>query len=581
MSLVRFALLTMPVLVAAQQPGLVSSPSNQPQPVNSQPAGTQPTKPEDRCSIEGQVINAVTGEPVKKAHISVSGIGGSNNMGGLNNSSYGAVTDAGGRFAIQDLEAGVYHMAAERNGFTGAQYGTRGPERPGTPLTLSPGQHTRDIVLRLVPHGVLAGRVLDEDGEPVQGVQVNVLRYRFFRGKRQLAPSGGSGTDDLGEYRIFGLAPGKYYLSATYRRWNMTMAQDRTPGGAPEEGYAPTYFPGTSDPAGAVAIEVAAGAVLSGTDLTLRKTRTVRIRGHVANVTGEGLPGHTMLWLLPRNTMFGGFFSRSMAQAMRNQGGAFEFRGIAPGAYLLMAQWSDEGKGYAVRQPLDVGNNNVDEVTILLAPGMEIKGQVHSEGPGDVNLGSLRINLEPKDTALGGRPGAQANDNGSFIVENVSADTYWANVYGLPATFYVKSIRMGDAEGLESGLEISQGAAGILEITINGNGGQVDGGVADPKQQPAAGAVVALVPDAPHRDQLMLFKTAVTDGMGHFSLKGIAPGEYKLFAWAEIEGGAYQDPEFLKPYEDQGQAVTIREGSHETAQLKVLSAADTPKSAGK
>jgi hypothetical protein len=74
----------------------------------------------------------------------------------------------------------------------------------------------------------------------------------------------------------------------------------------------------------------------------------------------------------------------------------------------------------------------------------------------------------------------------------------------------------------------------------------------------------------------MLFKTTVTDTTGHFSITGVAPGEYKLFAWEQIEEGAYQDPEFLKPYENQGQAVAIREGSRETAQLKVISSADAP-----
>jgi len=576
----RFALIALPVLVAAQQPGVVGSSSNRPQSANSQPGTTQPTQPKDLCSIEGQVMNSLTGEPVRKAHISVNGMG-SPTARGANPSTYGAVTDAGGRFTIQDIEPGTYFMGAERNGFINGQSGGWGRGQPATSLTLNPGQHTTDIVFRLVPHGVITGRVLDEDGEPVQYVQVNVLRYRFFRGKRQLVPSGGSSTDDLGDYRIFGLAPGKYYLSANYRRWNAMMAQDRTPGNAPEEGYAPTYFPGTTDPAGAVAIEVPAGGILGGTDLTLRKIRTVRIRGRVANVTGDGLPSHTMLRLLPRNSAFGGFYAQAFTQALRNRGGTFEFRGVAPGAYLVWAQWSDEGQGYTVSQPVDVGNNNLDDVTVLLAPGVELKGQVRNEGPGDVNLGSLNIHLESKEMVQRGGQGGKVNDDGTLAIQNVSADHYWVNVYGLPPAFYLKSVRLGDADALESGLDTSRGAAGTLEITISGNGGQIEGSAADSKQKPASGAVVSLVPDVPRRERLMLFKTTATDTTGHFSITGIAPGEYKLFAWQQIEDGAYQDPEFLKPYENQGQAITIREGSRETAQLKVISVADAPpKSAG-
>jgi len=573
----RFALIALPFLVAAQQTGVVGSTSNQPQPANS-PANAEPTPPKDLCSIEGQVLNSLTGEPVRKTHITLQGMGSTNGRGP---STHGGITDAGGRFAIQDVEPGNYFMTAERNGFTNGQSGGRGRDQSSTSVTLNPGQHISDIVLKLVPHGVIIGRVLDEDGEPVQGVQISVLHNQFVRGRRELTPSGVSGTDDLGEYRIFGLAPGKYYLSATYRRWNMMMAQDRMPGGAPEEGYAPTYFPGTTDPAGAVAIEVSAGSVLAGTDVTLRKIHTVRIRGRVANPAGDGLPSHTMLRLMPRNSRFGGFYSQMWTQALRNRGGTFEFRGIAPGAYLVWAQWSDEGQGYTVSQSVDVGNNNLDDVTVLLSPGVELKGQVRSEGSGDVKLGSLHISLEAKETQQRGGRGAQTNDDGTFDLQNVSADRYWVNVYGLPQSFYVKSIRMGDADALESGLDTTQGAAGTLEINVSGNGGQIEGSAADSKQKPAPGALVALVPDPPRRERLMLYKAAVADPTGHFTIPGIAPGEYKLYAWEQIEDGAYQDPEFLKLYENQGQAVTIREGSRETAQLKVIAVTDAPpKNAG-
>src|SRR5713101_2297863 len=178
----RFALIALPVLVAAQQPGVVGSSSNQPQPANSQ---TQLPQPKDLCSIEGQVMNALTGEPVRKAYVSLNGMGSPNSRGSAGPLTYGAVTDAGGRFAIQDIEPGSYSVAAERNGFTDGQSPGWGGGRRVPTVTLNPGQHTSDIVFKMVPHGVITGRVLDEDGEPVQNVQVNALRYRFYRGKRQ------------------------------------------------------------------------------------------------------------------------------------------------------------------------------------------------------------------------------------------------------------------------------------------------------------------------------------------------------------------------------------------------------------
>jgi hypothetical protein len=569
----RFALAAVPLLLAAQQAVVTSQ-----QPGTEQPEGAtqQPTKPEDKCSVEGQVRSAITGDPLRKAHVTLNRIGGAG-MRSRNSADYGTTTDAGGHFLIQDIEPGTYQMDASRNGYVALAYGATKPEGPSTPLSLSPGRHTRDIVFRLTPNGVITGRVLDEDGEPMQGANITAMRFHTMRGKRQLMPAGVSGSDDLGEYRVFGLAPGKYYLSATYRKQNMmTPAQDNTPGGTPDEDYAPTYFPGTSDPTGAAPIDVAAGTVLSGIDVTLRKTRTVRVGGRVINTMGEGLPGRIMLRMLPRN-MSAGFMSQRMTQATRGNGGTFEFRGITPGAYVLMAYWNDEGKSFSVRQPIDVGNENVNDVNVALTPGLAIKGQVRVDGTGDVALGNLRVGLETQTSMMmGGRANATVKDDGSFEMENVAADNYRVNVYGLPGPFYVKSIRMGDADGLETGLDLSRGAGGPLEIMLSPNGGQVEGTVVDAKQQPATGTVV-LVPDVRHRDQTQLFKMMGTNASGHFTITGIAPGDYKLFAWQEVEGDGAQDPEFLKPYENQGQSLTIREGSRENAQLKLIPAEATPK----
>jgi hypothetical protein len=165
------------------------------------------------------------------------------------------------------------------------------------------------------------------------------------------------------------------------------------------------------------------------------------------------------------------------------------------------------------------------------------------------------------------------------MLENVAAETYNVTLPGLPESFYLKALRMGDADGLDAGLDLTNGASGGLDILINPNGGEVDGAVEKETHQPAAGATVLLAPDS-HRQQSNLFKTSAADQYGHFSVKGIAPGGYKLFALEQMEWGAYQDPEFLKPYENKGVAVTIREGSHETAQLRLIPADSAPAAKG-
>jgi hypothetical protein len=563
MYLLRLALVATPLFLSAQQPASV-----RPQTATN-PQAAQPTKPEDKCTIEGQVTNSITNEPLRKAQITVL----STNT--QTRSAHGAVSDAGGHFVVTDIDPGQYSIFVVRTGFVDGRYGARGANESGGLLTLSAGQRLNDIAFHLVPHGVVTGRVIDEDGEPVQNAQVSAMRYRFAQGKRQLMPAGGRGTDDLGEYRIFGLAPGKYYFSVRFRRQN-TMAQNHTSSSERDQGYAPTYYPGTTDPGGAVAVEVGPGTPLNLADLTLRRTRTVRVRGHVVSSMGEGLPQYMMLRLTPRNTAYFGFYNSIQTQATRSQGGVFELRDVTPGAYLLWVQWWDGDKGHDTHQPIDVGDSNMDDVTLLLTPGLDLKGQVRLDGDGDADLGATWIGIEPQAPIPMGRAGARLEEDRSFMLEGVTADKFWVNVRGLPENFYVKSIRMSDTEALDSGLDLTHGVSGQLEILISPKGGQIEGTVTNAQQQAAGAATVVLVPDEQHREQSSLFKTGRTDQYGHFALRGLAPGDYKLFAWEQVEMGAYQDPEFIKPFENKGENITIREGSRETRQLRLIPADAAP-----
>jgi hypothetical protein len=111
-----------------------------------------------------------------------------------------------------------------------------------------------------------------------------------------------------------------------------------------------------------------------------------------------------------------------------------------------------------------------------------------------------------------------------------------------------------------------------MTVVINPNGGQVDGAVQNAKGDAAAGATVTLIPDAEHRSITWMYKNANTDQNGHFTIKGVRPGEYKIYAWEDLEPGAQQDPDFVKPHESAAEAVSVKESSHETVQLKVVPA---------
>ncbi len=504
-------------------------------------------------SIQGRVINAVTGEAVKKADIVLS------RNGSQPNQSYTTTTSTAGWFALQDVEPGRYNLSVSKRGYAHLNYGSHGPGRPGAALSLDPGQHLADITLRMSPQAVITGRVIDEDGDPVPFIGVQVMHYTYHKGKRNLESWDNSGTNDLGEYRLFGLSPGKYFLSAT---------PNESPGLTGAQGYAPTYYPGTSDPAGATALELQSGTVRRGVDITLMKTRTVRLRGLVVDPTPSTMQG-VYLTLMPREDAES-MMERQFGTSVDSRGG-FEFPSVAPGAYFVLAvKRSGANKSYAATQAVDARGGDVDNIVLELTPEAEINGNLRVEGRALQNLADLQVSLQSDGASFGGWAGGPVKADGSFIIPNVTPTHYELHVYGFPDEYYIKSAAIGAKDILETGITFSPAMNGAINIVLSGTGGQVEGVVLNADQQPATEASVVAVPDEPRRTQWRIYKDERTDQYGRFTIKGLAPGRYKLFAWEDVEEGAYQDPDFIRKFEPLGEAVVIRENSHESAQLKVI-----------
>jgi len=507
-------------------------------------------------TLEGRVVGAIKGEPVRNATLILW------QDGKPQGHRYSTATDSHGSFVMQDIEPGKYRLMVMKGGYARIEYGAHSPNHPGTTISLDPGQHVRDLLIRLTPQAVITGRVLDEDGDPVANVSLQLSRYVYGGGRPKLETSGFAGTNDLGEYRLFDLAPGRYYLSACPPN-DMDVQEGSTRG----QTYAPTYYPASTDPAGATILDVRPGAQLRGVDIPLMKVRTVRLHGRAILPEKGEAHQQVNVELAPRDDSRG-FFSPSSPNL--DARGTFEFRGVIPGAYFLIAQWNQDGKSYGARQAIDVRQSDMDNIVVELSPIAELKGQVQVEGRTLQSLAGIQIMLEPDGNAYMGWPGGQVRLDGSFTLSNIAAAHYQLHIFGLPDDYYIKSARVGDKDVLESGLDGARAGTGPFEVVVSSLGGQVEGVVLNAEQQPAAGAAVVLVPDPGRRSQSRLYKEVTTDQYGRFDIKGIAPGDYKLFAWEDVETGAYEDPDFLKTFESLGESLAIRAGSHESKELKLI-----------
>jgi len=555
-----FSLLLLACPAFPQTPNAATSPAA----TTSATTPDQPppaVKPEDKCILEGVVLNATTGEPLKKAHIQLSPA-----QNGQSRSPYGAATDAAGHFHIDEIDPGQYMLSADRTGFVRKSYGARGPQRGGAVLTLAPAQKLTDISFKLLPQAVITGRIVDEDNDPVAHAQVQATRWRYMNGKKTLGPAGSATTNDKGEYRIFGLAPGSYIVKATLpsRQWGPSEIRKAS---APEETYVSTYYPAATSPSAAIAVEAQAGAEVSGIDARLIRARAVRVSGKVTNLRrdGQGIS----LNLAPHSASEADF--TSVRRVNSDGKGNFVFHGVMPGSYTLLAQdWSDDQTVRAASTHIEVGDSNIEGVTVTLGSGLEIEGTVRAES-GDLKNANLRVVLRPENAAgFGFNSGAdsEVQDDGAFKMRGVLPDKYRWSVRGLPDGYYVKSVRFGDSDATYAGADLNAGAPAPLVFNLSPNGAELDGSVKDKDDQPAAGATVVVIPEV--RDRHFLYKQVSTDQYGHFAIKGLAPGKYKVFAWDQVDVGAYEDPDFLRPYENTGESISLDEKAKESKDLKLI-----------
>jgi hypothetical protein len=555
------ALLLAPLSLAGQLGGIITIP----QPVPSATSATQYAA-EDLCSVEGQLVNAITGEPVRRGVLTLL----RTQLGpGVHN--YVANSDADGRFALKNVEPGQYQLRSQHTGFADARYAADGA-RSAAPLALDRGRKLTGIVIKMTPQGVIAGRILDEDGDPLPYAQVQLLRFQYIQGRKVMLPIGGSATsNDLGEYRVFDFAPGKYYLSVQYRPRIVVRIGVAT---QEEEEYVTTYYPGATDPASAAPIEVGPGGQVQNVNVRPLRMRTFRVKGKVTGLPASDHMGGVSLTLAPRSNYLGMNRGASVGAAPE---GAFEITGVAPGAYTLTATVYAQGAGnkptYSARQPLDVGTADVSDVVVTVAPPLEVSGRIRVEGTAPPSLKGLMVTLASTEPNTGYNSKA-VDDDLTFKLQNVSLDRFYVSVSPLPQGYYLKAVRAGGVDVIDAGLDLTNGAAPAVDIVLSPNAAQVAGVVqSDDPQRPVAGAAVALIPqEKERRNRESYYKTALASDDGRFAFHNLPPGEYKIFAWEEMEAGAYLDPEFVQPQESKGEAVTVREGDKLNVQVKLIPA---------
>jgi hypothetical protein len=511
----------------------------------------QSSSPPSPVVVEGTVTNKLTGAPIKEAHVVCMRAGSGTPK---ESSAINSETDAGGRFALQ-IEPGSYRLWVERSGFSRQAYGAHTADGQGTLLTVSSGQKVPPLTIQMSPYGVIAGRVLDEDGDPIQGASVQVLRFSYVTGQRELIPVYGTSTNDRGEYRAFGLPAGRYFLLAT--RYDGP--------------YAPLYYPGVLDFAAASEVSLPEGAEADGTDFQLQKFRVVTVRGRILSPVQNFADSQLQVVLAHRDGDLASSSNRISAKVDLATG-QFEFPEVAPGSYLIVASQLYGKLAFGGRVALEIRNAAPpDRLIVPLTSGFAVDGTVQTEN--GARLPSVTVELRPAEgLAMGEKPVATSSPTGHIRLSGITPGV-WDVIFGpLPENYCVQSATLNEIELLHERLNLSAGTRGEIRILLADNCPSISGTVVGPDGQPH-NATVVLAPVEPElRRSPLSYRAVVTQNHGVFAFKGVHPGSYKLFALEEVEPLAWMDPQLLEPVDAKGELVSVAPGDQATRQLVLIPA---------
>jgi hypothetical protein len=525
-------------------------------------------------SVEGTVTNSVTGQPIKRASVSL------RTSSGVN--AYNASTDATGKFHFDAVAPGKYLAVADAEGYASNIHTSRTQK----PVAVAEKQGVTGIAIEAVPFGVIAGRVTDDANQPVQGIMVMALAAN---GRRRL-PGGTAITDDRGRYRMIDVQSGRYYIRASPPPNNGRAplpAGDNVHRLIREESYPQTYYPGVTDVSQASAESLKPGGELAA-DFHLRKLPLYHIRGRLAGagrrtpdlaVEAEPCAEASSMALsevaapvLDRYELGTTFIMFSQGTAV-NANGSFEIPALISGEYCL----SILAAGRRSAGPrVTVKDASVDGVELTAPDAFALHGTVTVDGPFLAEAPPFSVGLAALDSVFTSQ---ETVENGAFQTQDIVPGPYrlWLSP-GSPV--YVKSIRYGSQEIADGIIPMAQ--AGVpLNIKLGTDPGELSVAVSLGDLAPGLPLAVAAIPEAPLAARSDLQRFGTPDANGNVSWSGMAPGIYKIIAFESGDSEDMADLALLKLLDARSVAVTIHPGGHESAVVPVISAADIDKAKDK
>ncbi|HJR60557.1 MAG TPA: carboxypeptidase-like regulatory domain-containing protein [Vicinamibacterales bacterium] len=516
-------------------------------------------------SIAGRVTAADTGDPMRRALV---------NLNGLQRprSTY---TDFEGRYQFTSLPPGSYNIfvnpGSYRAGYQPTAYGASGtglgPMTRPKPIELADGQRVDNVDVALQRTGVIAGRVTDAEGGPAARVQVGA--WRVLPGTEP-SQAGSAQTDDLGQFRLFNLAPGDYFVMA-----NPPHGGSQADVEGESVGFAPTYAPGTPVRSEAMRLRVARGAQVSA-DIRLVETRVYSVSGTIVSSRGEPL-SHSSVMLM-RAEGSAPTFGTGVSPA-----GAFTIHNVPPGAYELVARYAparapgtvvdgpEQGQEFASVK-IEVGTMDVDGVVLVTRPGATVTGEIVFE---DAPREGGRVNLNVQATErrmFMGAPAVEVKEN-TFTLRNVFTDVVIRGAAGGGPAWGLKAVRLRGKDITDVPTTFTSADSGHLEVVFTAQAPALEGVVTDDAGKPVEDASIVIFGHDPStwRPQSSYYRRGRVMKGGKFLITGLREGRYYAVAVPpDLMMNAQPTTEMLESLSKVATAVTLNQGERRPVDLVLV-----------
>jgi hypothetical protein len=528
--------------------------------------------------IDGVVLDSVTNLPVAGVNVSVRDTAVPEKLlpQGVREPSAipGVTTDSDGRFSIPNLKLVSYRLTAWADGYADVKLGSNVTTNLGAPISLSSGEEAKHFVIHIARTAIVTGRVLDERGLPAISLPITAFKRIFNRDGNPTEGSWNSvQTDDRGEYRLYGLAPGRYYL----------RAGDVYGPGSP---YAVTYFPNARTIENASELDIKAGSYIP-LNWTVNHERTFSVSGRIVDDAGK-LPANAGLAMAAcSESVSPGLFLSSSSHNPTT--GEFVLSNIRTGQYILVGRIvsstpdpvNNTERLASAEAFVEVKDHDIENVVLRLASPVSLPGKITYEGIEPVpsnTFASIRIlmnrDLPPGTTCasvVGTGPLFQrAGSDPTFHMNGLVMNReYRVQVTGVPPDMYIAKILYSGHDVTNDVLHVADASEPMEVVLHSGAGkGKIEGTVKHSDGSAAAGALTVLVPK--QRDRRELYKPAIVDGSGHYSIEDISPGEYQLFSFMTNDRFIYFNPRVIKNNEPAGRTVTVTGFSDQAIDLNVI-----------